>query len=253
MLIDPDFLDHWRTRALVDALGGDEMAPLYLIRLWGHCQTRKSDTFEIPTAGLKALCRFPGQAADLEEALIQTGWAERDGRNLRACKWLEKNTGMVAKWQNGRLGGRPKKPTDNLDETEPEPTGTYREPIGQDRKGEEDFSPPTPQRGAAASRRGGGGKKRADAPGREELTAEGHRLGGAAAAFVDAFPTICTAAQWSAAGLAKLNGQAERLKITDGELTAAMDRLQAADRKYPTPKPSEVSEVLRDIFRRRGA
>lgn len=133
MLIDTDFLDHWRTRALVDLLGGDELAPLYLIRLWGHCQTRKSDTFEIPTAGLKALCRFAGDANRLESAMIETGWIERDGRNLCACKWLEKNIGLKAKWENGKKGGRPTKPTDNLRETEAEPTGTYKEPIGLDR------------------------------------------------------------------------------------------------------------------------
>jgi hypothetical protein len=141
MLIDPDFLDHWRTRALVDLLDGDELAPLYLIRLWGHCQTRRSDTFEIPTAGLKALCRFAGDANRLESALVESGWAERDGRNLRACKWLEKNSGMFARWENGKSGGRPKKPTDNLSQTEPKPASnqhrTSGEPIREEKRREE--------------------------------------------------------------------------------------------------------------------
>lgn len=149
MLIDPDFLDHWRTRALVDALGGDELAPLYLIRLWSHCQIRKSDTFEIPTAGLKSLCRFSGRAETLESALIETGWVERDGRNLRACKWLEKNSGMVSRWENGKSGGRPKKPDGNRSETEPKPAGTSGEPIGQDRTRQDKKNPPTPLRGEA--------------------------------------------------------------------------------------------------------
>ena len=141
MLIDTDFLDHWRTRALVDLLGGDELAPLYLIRLWGHCQTRRADTFEIPTAGLKALCRYAGDANRLESALIEAGWVERDGRNLRACKWLQKNSGMFARWENGKSGGRPKKPTDNLSETGQEPAAnqhrTSGEPIREEKRREE--------------------------------------------------------------------------------------------------------------------
>jgi hypothetical protein len=141
MLIDPDFLDHWRTRALVDLLDGDELAPLYLIRLWSHCQTRRADTFEIPTAGLKALCRYAGDANRLESALIEAGWVERDGRNLRACKWLQKNSGMFARWENGKSGGRPKKPTDNLSETGQEPAAnqhrTSGEPIREEKRREE--------------------------------------------------------------------------------------------------------------------
>jgi len=27
VILDPDFLDHWKTRMLVDLLGGDECAP----------------------------------------------------------------------------------------------------------------------------------------------------------------------------------------------------------------------------------
>jgi hypothetical protein len=43
MIVDPDFLDHWRTRMLVDALQ-DECAPMYIIRVWAHCQQRRGDT-----------------------------------------------------------------------------------------------------------------------------------------------------------------------------------------------------------------
>ncbi len=41
MIIDPDFPDHWKTRMLVGALNNDETAPVYLLRLWGHCQNRR--------------------------------------------------------------------------------------------------------------------------------------------------------------------------------------------------------------------
>jgi len=141
MLIDPDFLDHWRTRDLVDALGNDEMAPTYLIRLWGHCQIRKSDTFAIPTKGLRLICRYEGDAERLESALIEAGWIERDGDNIRALKWLDHNRGLSKAWENGQRGGRPKKPDGNRMVTGCEPDAnrmqTGRKPIGLDRIGQD--------------------------------------------------------------------------------------------------------------------
>ena len=56
MIVDPDLFEHWRTRMLADLLGGDEMTPLYLIRLWAHCQLRRNDTFVMPAQGLKWRC-----------------------------------------------------------------------------------------------------------------------------------------------------------------------------------------------------
>jgi len=80
VIVDPDFLNHWRTRMVVDALGKDEMAPLYILRIWAHCQQRRSSEFDMPAAGLKALCCFVGDAALLEAALIDAGFILRDGK-----------------------------------------------------------------------------------------------------------------------------------------------------------------------------
>ena len=126
MIIDPDFLDHWRTRMLVDLLGGDEFAPVYLIRLWAHCQTRKGDRFAMPAAGLKALCKFGGDAGLLESSMIEAGFVQRDFAEIYVPKWAEKNSALLAAWDNGKRGGRPKKetqlkPTDNPDETQTKP------------------------------------------------------------------------------------------------------------------------------------
>jgi hypothetical protein len=129
MIIDPDFLDHWRTRMVVDALDGDEMAPMYIMRLWGHCQRRKDDAFKMPPAGLKAQCRYAGDAAAFEKALSEAGFVERDGDTIRVLGWAEKNASLLAAWDNGHKGGRPKK---NPDETHGKPTGnpavTHGEP-----------------------------------------------------------------------------------------------------------------------------
>lgn len=113
MIVDPDFLDHWRTRMLVDALGGDEMAPMYLIRLWAHCQVRHSDRFEMPPAGLKAQCRYAGDAEAFEKALADGKFIERHESDIAVLGWAEQNAALLAAWDNGNKGGRPKKPKTN--------------------------------------------------------------------------------------------------------------------------------------------
>lgn len=134
MIVDPDFIDHWRTRMLVDALGGDECAPLYVIRVWAHCQQRRGDSFAMPAVGLRALCRAPGGADEFEAAMVAAGFIERNGPHINVPKWSEKNASLIAAWENGNKGGRPKKePNGNPRVMDQEPTAnpsrTQAEPI----------------------------------------------------------------------------------------------------------------------------
>ncbi len=108
MIVDPDFFDHWRTLMVADALG-DQLAPVYIMRLWAHCQNRKADTFEIPPAGIKALCKYAGDADALESALVAAEYITRDGTLVTVVGWAEKNASLLAAWENGGKGGRPKK------------------------------------------------------------------------------------------------------------------------------------------------
>lgn len=167
VIVDPDFLDHWRTRMLVDALGGDEMAPMYVMRIWGHCQQRRGDSFAMPAAGLKAMCRAMCDAQALETALIEAGFIERDGPTIRVPKWAEKNAALIAAWDNGGRGGRKatKEPKPNPRVTQTEPTGnprathgepmanpslTQAEPIREEKSREEEekkYTPISPQGG----------------------------------------------------------------------------------------------------------
>lgn len=135
MIVDPDFPDHWKTRMLVDLLDSDEAAPVYLIRLWAHCQNRRISTFEnLPSAALKALCRYPGHSNKLESALATSGYVRREGLMLHVCAWDEYNASLIANWSNGKKGGRPKKPpAEPLLENPPETHGfSMANPSGTD-------------------------------------------------------------------------------------------------------------------------
>lgn len=112
MIVDPDFCDHWKTRMLVGSLDGDEAAPVYVLRLWAHCQNRRQSTFSnLSSEALKALCRFPGNANKLESSLVASGFVRREERDLIVCNWDEYNSSLIASWNNGRKGGRPSSKT----------------------------------------------------------------------------------------------------------------------------------------------
>jgi hypothetical protein len=112
MIIEPDFLDHWKTRLLMRLLETDA-APNYVIRLWSHCQTRKTNIFpEWSPVILSSVCRWPGDADLFWSAMLQTFCRVEDG-HLVAHQWDEVNAGLIAAWSNGGKGGRPKKPTGN--------------------------------------------------------------------------------------------------------------------------------------------
>lgn len=108
MIVDPDFLDHWRTQMLVDMLD-DPCAPQYIIRLWGHCQNRRSWVFDgMPVQAAKAICRYLGDAEEFEKAMIDCGFLAREGDALTVVGWDEHNASLIANWSNGARGGRPK-------------------------------------------------------------------------------------------------------------------------------------------------
>ena len=155
MIVDPDFFDHWRTRMVADMLK-DQLAPVYIMRLWAHCQNRKGDVFDIPAAGLKALCQFSGAAQELEDALVAAEYIVRDGLTVTVTGWAEKNASLLAAWENGHKGGRPKKnqnttdgkPTENPTETHglpmANPSLTQTKPIRVDKRREEEKTEEAP-------------------------------------------------------------------------------------------------------------
>lgn len=112
MIIETDFLDHWKTRLIIRLLG-TESAPLHIIRLWSHCQTRKTNRFpDWNPEILSAVCKWGGDANVFWSAILQTFGRVEDGCFV-AHQWDEVNSSLIASWSNGGKGGRPKKPRDN--------------------------------------------------------------------------------------------------------------------------------------------
>ena len=108
MIVEIDFLEHWKTRLLVRLLG-TESAPLHVIRLWAHCQSRKTDRFaDWKPAVLASVCRWEGDAQIFWDAMLQT-FCRMEGEDLVAHDWAEANKSLIAAWENGGKGGRPRK------------------------------------------------------------------------------------------------------------------------------------------------
>lgn len=123
MIVDPDFLTHWKTQALTEALDNDTAAPSYVIALWAHCQLRRTDRFEGISHGTFAkICRYPfkGDSGAFFEAMKECGFVDIEGDMIIAHGWAEANAKLITSWQNGKLGGR-----------SVNPTGTQQEPKKQ--------------------------------------------------------------------------------------------------------------------------
>jgi hypothetical protein len=169
MIIEPDFLDHWKTRLLMRLLETDS-APNYVIRLWSHCQTRKTNTFpEWSPVILSSVCRWPGDADLFWSAMLQTFCRVEDGY-LIAHQWDEVNASLIAAWSNGGKGGRPKKPTGNPrvnpepNQVNPQLTHGVTDREDREEKTEKTLAPKSP-------------RVRFQKPTAEELTAEAIKIG----------------------------------------------------------------------------
>jgi hypothetical protein len=88
VIVQPDFLDHWKTRQLVE-LTGDEAAALAPIRLWAHCQ--QSRRWEFPNmtpAQLASICRWGERRPACHVALTRTKFVDRlPGGGFAAHDW----------------------------------------------------------------------------------------------------------------------------------------------------------------------
>jgi hypothetical protein len=111
MIVQPEFLDHWKTRLLIE-LTGDESSPLAVIRLWSHCQTTKKSYWpDMTPAQLASVCRWGNRKPNCHTTLIKCGFVKKlSPKGFAAHEWDQYNAKLISNWENGKLGGRPPRP-----------------------------------------------------------------------------------------------------------------------------------------------
>lgn len=142
MIIETDFPDHWKTRALTAYCG--DGAVLCLLRLWAHCQVRKEYVFDYTPDVLEAVAGWNGEPGQFFDGLRLYRFIDTNGGEIEIHDFKKINPKLVANWKNGSKGGRPKteetrpEPTANPAETHSKPNGnpmaTERKPSGNPEK-----------------------------------------------------------------------------------------------------------------------
>jgi hypothetical protein len=106
MIVQPDFLDHWKTQRLI-ALTNNEAAPLMVIRLWGYCQQRRQSSFdELSAHALATVCRWRKDPDKLMEILKESGFIRTHENRLIVHDWDEVNSSLLARWKGGETTRR---------------------------------------------------------------------------------------------------------------------------------------------------
>ena len=117
MIVHPDFLEHWKTRLLIE-LTGDESAVLAVLRLWGHCQSNRRWQFpDMTPAILASVCRWGNRKPACHVAMCKVGFVDKlSPKGFAAHQWGEHNGKILQSWEAGKKGGRPPK-AENINET----------------------------------------------------------------------------------------------------------------------------------------
>jgi len=119
MILEPDFFNHWKILALVELTGFPE-SPLWIQRLWAHCQTRRTDTFNLPPIALKVICGVTTKKLTPDrwfQILTECGFIEGEPGNWKVHDWAKHNAALVKNWVNGDKP-KTKKPDSGSSQTE---------------------------------------------------------------------------------------------------------------------------------------
>ena len=106
MILSPDFCDHYKTKILLRLAG--HAGVFSLLKLWSQCQFRKCERLEKPAAIVAAIADWEGDPMQLENALVESGYARREGDALVLHQWQDQNKRLFSNYKNGKKGGRPK-------------------------------------------------------------------------------------------------------------------------------------------------
>lgn len=103
MIIAPDFFEHWKTKALIELTKRPE-SPLWVQRLWAHCQTRKAWEFrDLSALALKSICGVPAEITPdaWKTMLLDSRFVRESGKKLIVHDWDEHNAQLIARWSGG--------------------------------------------------------------------------------------------------------------------------------------------------------
>lgn len=156
MIVQPNFLDHWKTNALAAKIGRLE-ALTALLSLWSHCQNQRTWQFPHNELMLAGICRYTGNPRVLIDTLLELNLLEKTSENdIEVHQWAETNAKLLHNWKVGKKGGRPtKQPKDEpLENPRVNPTQTQGEPKGEpirEDKIREENTPLIPQGGTPSN------------------------------------------------------------------------------------------------------
>jgi hypothetical protein len=119
MIVQPDFINHWKTNALAAKIGRLE-ALTAILSLWAHCQQRRTWNFQMTPLMLAGICNFSGDADTLFQTMVDVKFLDmEENGSFTVHEWAEVNAALVHNWEAGKKGGRPpKNPRDNPTETQ---------------------------------------------------------------------------------------------------------------------------------------
>ena len=126
MILKKGFFGHHKTLRLITVLK-DQNAPLYVLKLWAHCEDKRTWEFIWPDDRLKWICGFPDEEHVLRAALMTCGFIiqnPNEPMGFTVHEWAEHNRKIVSSWDNGAKGGRPRKPKQNQSITQQNPPNT---------------------------------------------------------------------------------------------------------------------------------
>ena len=106
MILSPDFCDHYKTKILIRLAGYEGV--FCLLKLWSQCQFRKSEVIEKSPEIISAIAGWSGDPITIEKALIESGFAKRNGEKFILHQWQDQNKKLLTSSANGKKGGRPK-------------------------------------------------------------------------------------------------------------------------------------------------
>jgi hypothetical protein len=99
MIVQSDFLTHWKVKALANRVGM-EAALTALLALWAHCERRRAWEFELTPLMLAGICDFKGDAGKLFTVMLELKLLEATDseRWYQVHEWGKVNAALAGKW-----------------------------------------------------------------------------------------------------------------------------------------------------------